>query len=130
MVDACDKVQKDSFMLFLGRTGGIIVGITLSLVFTILVLPSSAHNEVDSNLVDALHGLRRLNGFIWLPLSNTDLLAAPCNGSDAHRQSEGGEGRDVACQVQVRVGDCDKTSSEDVADNVRKLLREWQADGA
>ena len=116
-------VQKDSLMIFTGRTGGIVVGILLSLVFTILVLPSSAHNEVDGKLADALRGLRRLNGLIWHPLSNTSVLAPTGAKGGGSTEVHGSDAQQPIRQIQAAVGDESKASSEDVADEVRPVAK-------
>ena len=60
--------------IFIGRTVGMVTGILLSLVLTITVLPSSAHMKADTRLADAVRGLLRLHGLVWLPLKDTALL--------------------------------------------------------
>ena len=116
-------VQQDSLMIFTGRTGGIVVGILLSLVFTILVLPSSAHNEVDGKLADALRGLRRLNGLIWHPLSSTSVLAPSGAKGGGGAEAHGSDAQQLIRQIQAAVGDESKASSEDVADEVRPVAK-------
>ena len=82
-------MQKDSLALFLWRTLGILCGICLSLLFTITVLPSSAHNEADTQMSHALRGLMRLHGLVWLPLKDTPVLRPP-RGATA--EAAGGSG--------------------------------------
>jgi hypothetical protein len=71
------RMQKDSIAIFISRTLGILSGIVLSLCFTITVLPSSAHNEADTQMLMALSGLLRLHGLVWLPLRDTPVLRPP-----------------------------------------------------
>ena len=82
-------MQKDSLALFLWRTLGILCGIVLSLLFTITVLPSSAHNEADTQMSHALRGLLRLHGLVWLPMKDTPVLRPP-RGATA--EAAGGSG--------------------------------------
>jgi hypothetical protein len=76
-------MQQDANAIYVSRTVGIIAGVFLSLLFTITILPSSAHNEVDTQLSSALHGLLRLHGLVWLPLKDTPVLTPPRAATEA-----------------------------------------------
>lgn len=73
----------------MSRTAGIIAGILLSLVFSVAVLPSSAHNEIDAQIRAALRGLLRLHGLVWMPLKDTPVLKPPPNTEAAAKAAQG-----------------------------------------
>jgi hypothetical protein len=64
------------------RTMGIVMGVTLTLLFTITVLPSSAHNSIDRNLLVAMRELLSLHCLCWLPITDTELLKPPEDGGE------------------------------------------------
>ena len=69
--------QAGAESVYISRTLGILSGVLISLFFTIAILPSSAHNEIDGSIKKALKGLLQLHALVWLPLSDGPSLAAP-----------------------------------------------------
>lgn len=78
------------------RTIGITVGVAVTLFFTITLLPSSAHKNIDRNIARALDELRSLHSLCWLPLVDTKVLRpaddAVAEKDDASDASGGGGG--------------------------------------
>ena len=71
------RVQPGAFVLMMTRTTGIVMGLVATLALTILLLPESAHRQVDRNLSAALDELRTLHSLCWLPLVDTPVLRPP-----------------------------------------------------
>lgn len=74
---------------------GIIAGVVLTLFFTVTILPTAAHTNVNHQLSKALHELLTLNGLCWLPMAEAAILG-PANqgkGRAAEADSEPSEVR-------------------------------------
>lgn len=67
-------MQKEAYVVMITRTSGIIMGVALTLFFTITILPSSAHNSIDRNLLVAMRELFSLHCLCWLPITETELF--------------------------------------------------------
>ena len=83
-------VQSQARFVFITRTAGIIGGVLVSVLLTVTLLPSSAHNEIDNKVSSALRGLLRLQALVWQPLVAHELEAAGVDGDD--EAAEGGDG--------------------------------------
>jgi hypothetical protein len=74
--------------------------VLLSVIFTVFLLPSSAHNEIDRHVSVALKGLLKLHALVWVPLQDTPALlragggagevAVDVGGGDSRPGGEGG----------------------------------------
>ena len=77
------------------RIAGIVAGVMLTLFFTVTILPTSAHSNIDIKLKKALRELLTLHSLCWSPMKNAMLVTrAELAATDAARQQGAANGDD------------------------------------
>lgn len=81
-------MQHGAFHVALTRMSGIIAGVVLTLLFTVTILPTAAHTNVNAQLRTALQELLTLNGLCWLPMAEAAILAPAGSGKSGAGSGE------------------------------------------